>query len=71
MYRVFKFGGASIKDASSITNVSKILKSYIKDDLVIVFSAIGKVTNMLEKIVDAYFYNEDDPFALLDDPIPS
>ena len=67
MYRVFKFGGASIKDASSITNVSKILKSYIDDDLVIVFSAIGKVTNMLEKIVDAYFYNEDDPFALLDD----
>ena len=67
MYRVFKFGGASIKDASSITNVSKILKSYIEDDLVIVFSAIGKVTNMLEKIVDAYFYNEDDPFAILDD----
>ena len=45
MYRVFKFGGASIKDASSIINVCKILKSYAKEDLIIVFSAIGKGTN--------------------------
>lgn len=67
MYRVFKFGGASIKDASSIINVCKILKSYAKEDLIIVFSAIGKVTNMLENIVDAYFYNEDDPFRLLEE----
>lgn len=66
MYRVFKFGGASIKDASSIVNVCEIINSYKRENLVIVFSAIGKVTNQLEKIVDAYFYNEDNPFTLLD-----
>ena len=34
--------------------------------MIIVFSAIGKVTNQLEKIVDAFFYKEDNPFTLLD-----
>jgi len=67
MYRVFKFGGASIKDASSIVNVCEIINSYKRENLVIVFSAIGKVTNQLEKIVNAYFYKEGNPIILLDD----
>ena len=58
MYSVFKFGGASIKDVSSIVRVGNILQSYIKHDLVIVFSAIGKVTNMLEDVVGSYFKND-------------
>ena len=66
MYRVFKFGGASIKDAASIVNVCEIINSYKRENLIIVFSAIGKVTNQLEKIVDAFFYKEDNPFTLLD-----
>ena len=54
MYKVFKFGGASIKDVESIKNVGEILQSYKNDDLVVVFSAIGKATNMLEVVVEQY-----------------
>ena len=54
MYKVFKFGGASIKDVESIKTVGEILQSYKNDDLVVVFSAIGKVTNMLEVVVEQY-----------------
>ncbi len=54
MIKVFKFGGTSIKDAISIKKITSILKDYSSDDLVIVFSAIGKVTNMLEDLVEEY-----------------
>ncbi len=54
MIKVFKFGGASIKDVQSIRNVGEILQKYDADSLVIIFSAIGKVTNMLEEVVEAY-----------------
>ena len=49
--KVFKFGGASIKDANSIKNMSDIVAEYPDDRLVIVVSAMGKTTNHLEKIV--------------------
>ena len=54
MLKVFKFGGASIKDTESIRNISNLIHKYSSERTVIVFSAIGKVTNMLEKVVDAY-----------------
>jgi|TARA_B110000914_G_scaffold112319_1_gene98320 aspartate kinase len=54
MIKVLKFGGASIKDIESINNVLKILQTYREDNIVVVFSAIGKVTNMLEKLIDLY-----------------
>ncbi len=55
MLHVFKFGGASVKDAPAVRNVSKILRSFIdkKDKLVIVVSAMGKTTNHLEDIFKA------------------
>jgi len=53
--KVFKFGGASIKDAPSIKNILEIISKYDKDNLVIVVSAMGKTTNALEKVVDSYF----------------
>ena len=53
--KVFKFGGASIKDAPSIKNILDIISKYEKDNLVIVVSAMGKTTNALEKVVDSYF----------------
>ena len=56
--KVFKFGGASIKDASSIKNILKIISSYNDDKLIIVVSAMGKTTNALEIIVDNYFNNK-------------
>jgi len=56
--KVFKFGGASIKDASSIKNILKIISSYNDDKLIIVVSAMGKSTNALEIVVNNYFNNK-------------
>ena len=52
--KVFKFGGASVKDAPGIKNVSSILKNYQDDPLVIIVSAMGKTTDALERIVAAH-----------------
>jgi aspartate kinase len=52
---VFKFGGASIKDAASIRNVANILQDHKGQQLVIVVSAMGKTTNALEVVARAYF----------------
>ena len=54
MLKVFKFGGASIKDGESIRNIGNLIQQFGNERIVIVFSAIGKVTNMLEDVVDAY-----------------
>ena len=51
--KVFKFGGASVKDAEGVRNVGTILKKYPKDKLVVVVSAMGKTTNALENLVRA------------------
>jgi aspartate kinase len=60
--KVFKFGGASVKDAVSVKNVSKILGLYPKDDLLVVVSAMGKTTNSLEEVVKAIVNQERDLF---------
>lgn len=52
--KVFKFGGASVKDAAGVRNVAEVLKHFSLDDLLIVVSAMGKTTNALEEIVWAY-----------------
>ncbi|MBK7383413.1 MAG: aspartate kinase [Flavobacteriales bacterium] len=52
--KVFKFGGASVKDAAGVRNVAEVLKHFALDDLVIVVSAMGKTTNALEEIVWAF-----------------
>ncbi len=52
--KVFKFGGASVKDAAGVRNVAKVLAHYPADDLLIVVSAMGKTTNALEEVVWAY-----------------
>ena len=56
---VFKFGGASVKDASAIKNLAEILNKRLQNNLIIVISAIGKSTNGLELIVRNKFSNED------------
>lgn len=48
--KVFKFGGASVKDADGVRNVAKVLKHFALDDLVVVVSAMGKTTNALERV---------------------
>ena len=65
MYTVFKFGGASIKDVESIKNVGEILLSYAENKLIVVFSAMGKITNMLENVVEVYVQKSSDPFKEL------
>ncbi len=52
--KVFKFGGASVKDADGVKNVASILQNFKDEPLVIVVSAMGKSTNKLEKIVAAF-----------------
>ena len=57
--KVFKFGGASVKDAKSIRNVAHIVSLYGIEKLGIVISAIGKTTNAMEKIVEALMSKEE------------
>ncbi len=52
--KVFKFGGASVKDAAAIKNVVSILEGFKNDQLVIVISAMGKMTNALEAVINAH-----------------
>lgn len=58
-FKVFKFGGASVKDAAAIENLHAILRCYPDDNLVVVISAMGKTTNFLEKVLHAYYHDPD------------
>ena len=53
--KVFKFGGASVKDASGVKNLVSVLKEVGFENTLVVVSAMGKTTNALEKIIDNYF----------------
>lgn len=55
---VFKFGGASVKNAEAVKNIVKILKLY-KEKLVVVISAMAKTTNALEGLMSKYFNAEE------------
>jgi aspartate kinase len=56
--RVFKFGGASVKDAPAVRNVASILARFPSDAIVVVVSAMGKTTNALEVIHNLRFKGE-------------
>ncbi|MFN2396238.1 MAG: aspartate kinase [Bacteroidales bacterium] len=53
--KVFKFGGASVKDHDAVKNVANIIKNHSSGPLVVVVSAMGKTTNALERLTEAYF----------------
>lgn len=53
--KVFKFGGASVKDADGIKNVYDVLQQVGHDDVLLVISAMGKTTNALEVVIKDYF----------------
>ncbi len=57
--KVFKFGGASVKDAQGVKNVTTVLKKTGEKDLVVVVSAMGKMTNALEEVVTAHLAKSD------------
>ncbi len=56
--KVFKFGGASVKNADAVRNVGNILAKYSGEKLLVVISAMGKITNKLEELVEAFWKNE-------------
>jgi len=64
--KVYKFGGASVKDAAGIKNLAKIVKAE-SDNLVIVVSAFGKTTNALEKVLKAWLSGDEKYKSFLDD----
>jgi aspartate kinase len=53
--KIFKFGGASVKDADGVKNVLNVLKTVGHEDVLIVVSAMGKMTNALELVITNYF----------------
>jgi aspartate kinase len=53
--RIFKFGGASVKDAEGIKNVFSVLEKVGHEDTLLVISAMGKTTNALEVVIKNYF----------------
>ncbi len=55
--KVFKFGGASVKNADAVRNVAGIINNY-SDNLVVVISAMGKTTNLMELLVKTWFSND-------------
>ncbi|MDB5129101.1 aspartate kinase [Mucilaginibacter sp.] len=57
---VFKFGGASVKDAEGVINLGNVVKNYTGNQILVVVSAMGKTTNELEKLTNAYFNGTDD-----------
>ncbi|MBN2668880.1 MAG: aspartate kinase [Bacteroidales bacterium] len=65
--RVYKFGGASVKDANGVKNVANIIASNSRD-LIVVISAMGKMTNAFEVLLKAYFENRkfDEAFSVIE-----
>ena len=57
--KIFKFGGASVKDADSVKNVRRVLSIQGFERCLIVVSAMGKTTNALERVVEFYFNKSD------------
>ncbi|WP_456441048.1 aspartate kinase [Psychroserpens sp.] len=56
--QVFKFGGASVKDANGVKNLAKVLQDVGYDNTLVVVSAMGKTTNALELVVKNYLENK-------------
>ncbi len=64
--KVFKFGGASVKDAQGVKNLAAILEQYKEHKPVVVISAMGKTTNNLEQVAQAFYLKQGDAFEKLD-----
>ncbi len=58
--RIFKFGGASVKDADGVRNVVKVLQEVGYENTLLVVSAMGKTTNAMEDIINAYFKDKNE-----------
>ena len=65
--RIFKFGGAAVKDANGIKNVFNVLKQVGHEDTLLVISAMGKTTNALEIVIKNYFEKSNELHSSLQD----
>lgn len=63
--KVFKFGGASVKDANAVKNVADIVQLYEGQKLAIVVSAMGKTTNAMEELVVALWTREEEKYNMI------
>ncbi|RBQ05419.1 aspartate kinase [Pedobacter miscanthi] len=64
---IFKFGGASVKDAAGVKNLANIVRDYKKANLLIVISAMGKITNKLEDLTHAFLAQNDEAHAIFEE----
>ena len=64
--KVFKFGGASVKNSESIRNIVEIIRSYGSNELIIVVSAMDKTTNALENVLELYLKNNKEYLQKID-----
>ncbi|MFD2726138.1 aspartate kinase [Hyunsoonleella rubra] len=67
--QVFKFGGASVKDAEGVKNLAEVLKTLGFENTLVVVSAMGKTTNAMEVVVKNYFENKTELKSALQDVI--
>lgn len=58
--KIFKFGGASVANVDRIKNLGNIMVAYQEEKVLVVVSAIGKTTNALEKVTEAFYANNKD-----------
>jgi len=65
--KIFKFGGASVKDADGIKNVFSVLEKVGHEDTLLVISAMGKTTNALEMVIKNYFEKSNEFHSSLQD----
>ncbi len=65
MIKIFKFGGASVKDATAVRNLAKIVSDYSDYKLVVVISAMGKTTNAFENLLQSITGNPSDSALIL------
>src|SRR5262245_18408700 len=66
---VFKFGGASVNSVERVNTVGDILKRYPGEKILVVISAMGKTTNALEKVVNAFYDGKKDEALQLFYPV--
>lgn len=65
--QVFKFGGASVKDAEGVKNVAEVLKQFHGQKITIVISAMGKMTNALERLANSFFNKTENAESVLEE----
>ena len=65
--KIFKFGGASVKDAEGVKNVATVLKTVGYKNTLVVVSAMGKTTNAMELVIKNYFDNKTELQSALQD----